>query len=295
MHSDWTKSIEMTEILFVRHAESFNNVLYDFIRKQHGDDVSEEFLDKEEERLRQPDSSLSENGCKQIQLLQTSCENGLFSQLVDETNCFRDWIVLSSPMRRCLLTSQAFAKGLKLPIYVHPRLYESGGCYAMVEGKQVVLKGSTKQEVESEYNNYRCLPGMEDGWYANSDSIESFAGFKTRAQTIVDLIWSLHHTPKEQRQINDIPFHNLIIVIHGNLLNAVITGLQGIKDSNCLVTHNNTGCTRIQLLTAMKEGYCTPEGTARHIHIIYTLILNIHTCFTYHIYILYIYTMLSFT
>lgn len=45
---DWTQFISTTEIIFVRHAESYNNNIVELIRQKFGDNISdEEFLREE--------------------------------------------------------------------------------------------------------------------------------------------------------------------------------------------------------------------------------------------------------
>lgn len=151
-------------------------------------------------------------------------------------------------MRRCLLTSQALYRGLneQCTIYVRPDLYESGGCY---DSSKVGLSGSTKAEVEGEFPEYKCLPGMEEGWYAGRTKCETSKEFQVRAKGIIDWLWMLHDTSEQSRQlISGVPLKNLVLVIHGNLLNAVITGLMG-QAGHSFITHYNTGVTKVQLVT----------------------------------------------
>ncbi len=58
-----------TNVIFVRHAESFNNSLYQHIYDTYGSDISEERFQMEEERLRQSDPDLSTKGYQQAQAL----------------------------------------------------------------------------------------------------------------------------------------------------------------------------------------------------------------------------------
>jgi broad specificity phosphatase PhoE len=246
---DWTKKIDITEIVLIRHAESFNNVLYDVIREKYGSHVSEDFLEKEETRLRQADSELSERGASQVSMLGQYIKSGLFNEIL-ETPDFSDYIVLSSPMKRCLLTSQALSLNMEKSVYIKHNLYESGGCYKANEfGSIVVGTGSKKSDIESEFPNYYCLPGMENGWYSEHTIMENYAKFQDRAKDIVNWLWSIHNTPVNERFVltsegDKISFKHVIMVIHGNLLNAVISGLQM---SNGLITHNNTGMKKCTL------------------------------------------------
>ena len=254
---NWIKDVKMTEILFVRHAESFNNVLYEFIRKKYGKDVSPSYIEEKERSLRQTDATLSEKGYKQIELLKSYTASGCLAKEVNSSPDMSDWIIISSPMLRCLLTSQAIAQGLgNRTVYVHPELYESGGCHGLKlnpTGKNEILAlpGSTKEEIESQFPNHKCLPGMEQGWYHGKLKEENQKEFQLRSKRLVQWLWTLHNTlPENRSAFLNRPevgsFKNIIIVNHGNLLNGIITGLQ---TGSGLVTHNNTGYSHIQLTT----------------------------------------------
>lgn len=253
---NWVAKVEMTEVLFFRHAESFNNVLYDFIRSKYGKDSSSRFIEEQEKSLRQIDSSLSEKGFKQLELLKSFAESGALAKAVNaSTPDMSDWIIISSPMERCLLTSQALAQGLgNRTVYVHPHIYESGGCHGVNPGspsKEIIgFPGTTKAEVEAKFSLHKCLPGMEQGWYYSKPREENFQEFQFRVREIVKWLWSIHNTPEENRRNLlglEVPkFKNIIIVNHGNTLNGIISGLQ---TGSGLVTHNNTGYSHVQLTT----------------------------------------------
>lgn len=256
-HSDydtWKKSVIITDLLFIRHAESYNNILGESIRRSYGPKISEKEIKLLRKKLRQSDSTLSERGFKQLKLLEEYSLLGKLTRAV-EISDLSDWIFISSPMRRCLLTSQAISRGLGNNIYVQPNLYESGGCYEVNEkGEKIGLPGSTSKEVEQEFPKYTCLPGMENGWYSSSATAttsETMNDFHKRADKVVDWIWSIHGTPLSSRQITPgVQFKNMAFVMHGNLMSAVIGGLQGSKG---LITHYNTGFSRVQLVTGMEN------------------------------------------
>ena len=53
--------VEM-DVMFIRHAESQNNALYEQIREELGHDISEEELDREESVRRNPDPCITQLG-----------------------------------------------------------------------------------------------------------------------------------------------------------------------------------------------------------------------------------------
>mgnify|MGYP001240944043 CR=1 FL=1 len=60
MSADFT-CVQM-DIVFIRHAESQNNALYEQIREELGHDISEEELDREESVRRCPDPGITPLG-----------------------------------------------------------------------------------------------------------------------------------------------------------------------------------------------------------------------------------------
>jgi broad specificity phosphatase PhoE len=234
-------SLSLLNIVLVRHGESNNNIIYDEVRSRLGQDVSEEVLAAEEERLRSSDPDLSLKGLAQAQRLGEfiSSSGGVFcGQSLRES-----WQVYSSPMARALQTSQGMldASGDLLSavkVKVHPELYESGGCY---KGEQV-LSGSTKTEVELKYPTFECIEGMDKGWFAGRTSHETTQEFLQRMDRIAEWLF--------ERQ------SDVILVIHGNLMNGLINRLlmgsagnqgQGGTNKGGLYIHNNTGFSHIQI------------------------------------------------
>ena len=122
-------NIDITEIVFFRHAQSYNNLIYEELKGKYCDDADQEFLKLERRKLRQSDCTLSKKGFQQQALLRMFAQNGGLKKSLglSPLDKLDDWAILSSPMRRCLLTSQALSKGLQKPVYVHPMFYESGG------------------------------------------------------------------------------------------------------------------------------------------------------------------------
>ena len=101
----------------------------------------------------------------------------------------------------------------------------------------------TKAETEAAFPNCVCAEGMENGWFLLPHK-ETCLHFRARTKGIVDFLWEYasgeeggngpedgHHAHSEEQR-------GLVIVAHGNVLNALISQLTG---GNGLVTHNNTG------------------------------------------------------
>ena len=97
---------------------------------------------------------------------------------------------------------------------------------------------------------------MEKGWYLLPYR-ESQEEFLDRAAGVVDWLWSLHRNRLEGEG-------GIILVSHGNLMNAVISSLisgqDPVKCSSGLVTHHNTGITHLKLYSS--EAVATTSTTA---------------------------------
>ena len=87
---------------------------------------------------------------------------------------------------------------------------------------------------------------MDEGWYL-LPSRESHADYLARAKTVVDWLWKVHQSRSEEDG-------GIILVSHGNLMNALTTsllsGTEPAKISQGLVTHCNTGITHLKLFSS---------------------------------------------
>jgi broad specificity phosphatase PhoE len=96
--------------------------------------------------MREADCALSPRGCRQAELLGTLFSTGS----IIPKRTWNNWHIYSSPMKRCLLTSQEVSKGLDdKTVTVFPFLYESHGCYKYDENENyIVEKGLSKVDIE---------------------------------------------------------------------------------------------------------------------------------------------------
>lgn len=232
-------------IILIRHGESLNNIIYDELRSRLGADVSDEVLDIEESKLRSPDPGLSDKGVLQARHLgEFICSNGCVLGGIPfstPTSGEDSWEIYSSPMIRALLTSQEIIKPLlakhsDIVVKVKHDLYESGGCHERGRG----LNGSSSSDVESRFLNFKCEPGMEQGWYHNKPKQETHAEFIDRMDRIAGWLFALQR--------------NVILVMHGNLMSGIINRLiQGSTGNapgdGCLFIHHNTAYTHVQVFT----------------------------------------------
>lgn len=259
--SDW----DSTEIVFIRHGESFNNCIYETVRQRFGETLTHEEFENEINKLHDPDCGLSPKGLRQAQALGEYLKEHSLEMIKD----IHQWKIYSSPMHRCLLTALEVSKGFQnKSVFVHPKLFESDGCYRVnSDGTTEGLRGMSKEEVEERFPHFSCLPGMEAGWFQLNHK-ETRKEFYERTLQAVDFLWQEHEkihysnvnekdcehselddvaapicpptTSNEQKQ------EGLIIVAHGNIIASTISFL---LNTNALIANCNTGMSHIQLWT----------------------------------------------
>ncbi len=245
-----TKKCKITNIWLIRHAESYNNTLYDVIKAKYGADVSDSVIDAEETRLRDKDPTLSERGFRQAEALGSRFYNTYMQGIdIDEVEIY------TSPMYRCLLTTKALISSdplNKINVSVVPNLYESGGCYDYVPkgDGEYITKGfpygkHSSSEIVSNFN-YDCSL-MDDGWYF-SDKKETNETFFSRVEEIVSWIWSQHDAVRNSTN------RNIIIVAHGNLISGLINRLLSNGPVAGIAASCNTGVSHLQLFTSIIKG-----------------------------------------
>lgn len=100
-----------------------------------------------------------------------------------------------------------------------------GGCYSCSEGEKHGHFGATSEDIEGRFPGFKCLPGMEEGWYKSS-TMETGKEFRERVTEIVDWLWDFHEREEARQLTTDAaPCENLIVVVHANLINGIICGL----------------------------------------------------------------------
>lgn len=114
---------------------------------------------------------------------------------------------------------------------------------------------------------------MENGWYLLPDR-ESHDGFLSRAATIVDWIWTTVHQNHANSDVDGVE-GGVVLVTHGNLMNAMISSLINGRDpvlcQGGLISHSNTGVTHIKLYRAKKDPllrFCNVQSMNRVDHLL---------------------------
>eukprot|EP01039_Chlorochromonas_danica_P002173 gene2173-2371_t len=250
-----------SDVFLVRHGESNNNCIYEQIRAKFGSSISHERFEEEYEKAHDADCGLSPKGQLQSLKLRDFLQSHRLSTFKSQSDhAVSNCRVFSSPMKRCLLTAEHVASGLgNKPVLVHPRLFESDGCYQTnLDGSTVGLAGLKASEVEEKFPSFKCLPGMENGWYHLPEK-ESPKQFISRVQEIVQFLWTEHESGHEEASV-------LVLVTHGNLIRELISQLACSR--SILYTHCNTGLSHVQLWSGGgKERFVSVQGLNRVDHL----------------------------
>ena len=73
-----------------------------------------------------------------------------------------DYVIYSSPMRRCLQTARAIRSSgcVQNDIRVMHNLYETGGCYESLDnGDTMGVSGTCESDILQEYPGFQCEDG----------------------------------------------------------------------------------------------------------------------------------------
>lgn len=92
---------------------------------------------------------------------------------------------------------------------------------------------------------------MKNGWY-HQPHRETRVEFENRATELTEWIWSLL---KSQPSLSALPATSpssstptYVLVLHGYLLTTVLNLLMFSKPTACVIVHNNTGITHLELV-----------------------------------------------
>ena len=249
-----SENMRKTDIVLIRHGESANNCTYAAVRAMFGDSLSPERFEEELGKLHNPDCALSPRGILQTEKLRQHIVSGGLSKPIANSD---EWKIFSSPMQRCLLTSEVVGAALGKGVTVMPFLFESDGCYQpLPDNTTKGIPGMTKAEVETRFPTFECAPGMENGWFTLPHK-ETRHQFKDRAEKVTEWLWQLHEQSEQERGFKS----GVFLSIHGNLIQSIIANL--VKSDSMMLTHDNTGYAHVQL-------WSSADGKTRIPAIIYT-------------------------
>ena len=214
----------MPRLVLVRHAQSENNASNARIRLAFAGDP--ERMHVETERARKPDPNLSEVGRAQAERL----ADALAAELAGP-----DSVLVTSPMRRALLTAAPLAARAQVPrdrFVCHGALYEVGGSYY----QDHAVASSDAAAIEAEFPVH-CVSVPPGGWYAGHAGPESSDEARARVDRVI--AWA-------EATLGAGTHQTVVVVAHGDLLSRWLRRwLQVPWQRGLAFMHGNTGITRL--------------------------------------------------
>lgn len=220
----------MTQLYFIRHGQSTNNVIMD--QNDHDDYLFE----------RTTDPNLTSIGEAQAQITGTALAQPLTDSGFDSQNRagFGLTHLYCSLMVRAVRTGLAISQATDLPLVAWPELHETGGVFdvKMVDGERVFTgqPGPGRSFFETQFPDL-ILPDdlSEEGWY-NRDK-EPRAQYTPRAQGIIDRLIADHGGTEDR----------VGIVMHGGIFTHILTAFFNIQAERYWFLMNNCAISRVDL------------------------------------------------
>jgi broad specificity phosphatase PhoE len=181
-------------IFFIRHGQSINNVL-------EYENPSTYF------QTRQKDPDLSEEGVRQC----LDLKNRIQSLDIEKG---RKYTVITSPMLRCLKTTQIVFADRQVPIEVRPEFYEQGGMWNLYE----VFTGIGKQEILGNFPGFDASKIQDEGYFF-LDHMETIPECEERVKTILNIL-------------KDYTESSIAVVVHGLLMERIAKEVISRQNTN---------------------------------------------------------------
>lgn len=212
----------MPQLIFVRHAQSENNLSSAEIRAKEW--ASPGQMQSALQRARKPDPPLTELGREQA--------THLGARLRTLTASPRT-LLITSPMRRAIQTSLAIAEAAGLErITCEGELYEVGGCHYC----GLATPSANAAQLEAEFPLH-CQNIPDGGWYSGHTHIESDDQARARVHRLIAWI---------ETTLAGEAYDTVVIVAHGDLLSRWLRRWLGVPWARDLAfVHANTGVTTL--------------------------------------------------
>lgn len=205
------------ELLLIRHGQSTNNANQGD-RSQH-----------------RPDPPLTDLG-------QQQAERAAAYLLEHEQPFDR---LYTSPMLRCLQTTQPIARALGLKAHVWVDLHETGGIRSYQGDVMVNIQSMSRSEMADLFPDY-LLPDevTEQGWWhREAERLETMQATYERARGVAQEFTRIAlRTPPDQ------PSQRLLVVSHGAFLDAFLRAMLFIpQHDDTWLMHHNTAMSQVRL------------------------------------------------
>ncbi|MCC6146311.1 MAG: histidine phosphatase family protein [Anaerolineaceae bacterium] len=212
---------------FIRHAQSFNNALWD----RTGNSIG-----------RSDDPELTGLGVEQARILakQIGQAQGKSNSLTLEgwkKNDLQFTHIYSSLMMRAVQTGQEVAKSAGLKLAAWHQIHEGGGifCEDPKTGVRTGQPGKPRRFFEETFPDLALPPGLDgQGWWNRPHETQEEC--ELRAGVVLDELMKRHGNSQDR----------VAIISHGGFYNVLMRNLLGIPyETKAWLVMNNCGITRI--------------------------------------------------
>lgn len=212
----------------IRHAQSTNNAL------------------PTPEAQRSYDPNLTDIGLQQSQLLADYIAtqpdpNPSMWRAIPEDNDIKGFGITKlycSAMWRSLLTARYISESIGVAPEIWLEIHEHGGIYLEEKGGFVGYPGKTRQEILTDFPNYRLPDTITDeGWWTGG--YEDQAACHIRASVVAQELRMMAQNSHQDECV--------AMVSHGNFLDCLLKALMVLPtDAGLYFSHFNTSITRVE-------------------------------------------------
>ncbi|NPV77899.1 MAG: histidine phosphatase family protein [Anaerolineae bacterium] len=191
------------QLFFIRHAQSFNNALWERTGSSNG---------------RSEDPELTETGIKQAKILAKQFAHSASDQEGLNHNAWKKeelhlTHLYTSLMIRAVSTGIEVAKCAGLKLMAWPDIHEGGGIFVEdpETGVRVGRAGKRRRFFEENYPELILPPNLEEGGWWNRPH-ESTEECEARARMVIDTLLSRHGSGSDRvAMISHVGFYNVFL------------------------------------------------------------------------------------
>lgn len=215
------------QLYFIRHAQSFNNALWERTGSSNG---------------RSEDPELTETGLKQAKILAKQFAHSTIDQAGSnhdpwEKSKLHLTHLYTSLMIRAVSTGIEVAKRAKLKLTAWPDIHEGGGIFVEdpETGVRVGQTGNGRRFFEENYPELVLPPDLEEGGWWNRPH-ENMEECEARARKVIDMLLSQHGGSSDR----------VAMISHGGFYTVFLRVLFQMPEQAAVwFALNNCGITRI--------------------------------------------------
>lgn len=182
-------------------------------------------------------------------------------------------VLVSSPMKRALRTTQPLAQALGQGVLVNPLMFENGGCYGMNEGEFIPGNGGSAQEIKAEFGDgYDTSMLPKEGRWNGAMGREDMSDAIARANLAA--AWTMSTKALELTEGNEGGKRAAIVIVcHADFIDTYLGQLTALNADVSMLpfpfpntrhkTQNTSAHTNVAHTTCGRLVHCTQSGAPR--------------------------------